>query len=370
MLPPTSWRRASEAGAAASGAGAALGRGWRWCAAGGCDGMWNATEDANENIRREDAATSVRTTPDANTALKPNGGEHAKPRALAGDGRCLVLSSARCVTRLLFAALSGYPVPRSCAHARTHMAARLAPLSAAEISFAVAQTRRWAAGRTARQGSAPPQLVFYEIDLHECAGTAPHGTATATTRHRHHHRTAIPLPPHRTAAFLSSTAARLPCAVSPAAPCCNTYCRCVTYCGSTHYGRGASTQAKEAALRGDWAALPARRARVVAGEPAARLVLVGDVAVGPSDGGSPCLAERMRTQPCFAVEEYAAAERAVLAHPPFRAACAARGIAPEHVRVDPWCAGWYSADDDPARRLSVPMLFVQERPEDNLYPRP
>eukprot|EP00964_Phaeocystis_antarctica_P094161 scaffold60916_cov54-Phaeocystis_antarctica.AAC.1 len=34
------------------------------------------------------------------------------------------------------------------------------------------------------------------------------------------------------------------------------------------------------------------------------------------------------------------------------------------------CAGWYSADDDPARRLSVPMLFVQERPEDNLYPRP
>ena len=237
------------------------------------------------------------------------------------------------------------------------MAARLAPLSAAEISFAVAQTRRWAAGRTARQGSAPPQLVFYEIDLHECAGTAPHPDRTAPRRHHTAlHRTALhrtatvrhrtvrpppsPPPPHRTAAFLSSTAARLPCAVSPAAPCCNTYCRCVTYCGSTHYGRCASTEAKEAALRGDWAALPARRARVVAGEPAARLVLVGDVAVGPSDGGAPCLAERMRTQPCFAVEEYAAAERAVLAHPPFRAACAARGIAPEHVRVDPWCAGW------------------------------
>ena len=42
------------------------------------------------------------------------------------------------------------------------MAARLAPLSAAEIAFAVAQTRRWAAGR---------QLVFYEIDLHEAAST-------------------------------------------------------------------------------------------------------------------------------------------------------------------------------------------------------
>ena len=168
------------------------------------------------------------------------------------------------------------------------MAARLAPLSAAEIAFAVAQTRRWAAGRKA---SAPPQLVFYEIDLHECA----------------------------------------------------------------------STEAKEAALRGDWEALPPRRARVVAGEPAARRVLVGDVAVGPTDGEAPHLAERARTQPCFAAEEYAAAERLVVAYPPFRAACAARGIAPEHVRVDPWCAGWYSADDDPARRLSVPMLFVQAR---------
>ena len=42
------------------------------------------------------------------------------------------------------------------------MAARLAPLSAAEIAFAVAQTRRWAAGR---------QLVFYEIDLYEGAST-------------------------------------------------------------------------------------------------------------------------------------------------------------------------------------------------------
>jgi len=66
------------------------------------------------------------------------------------------------------------------------------------------------------------------------------------------------------------------------------------------------------------------------------------------------------TQPAFAAEEYAAAERLVVAYPPFRAACAARGIRPEHVRVDPWCAGWYSADDDPARRLGVPMLFVQE----------
>ena len=167
----------------------------------------------------------------------------------------------------------------------------MAPLSAAEIAFAVAQTRRWAAGR---------QLVFYEIDLHEAA----------------------------------------------------------------------STEAKEAALRGEWEALPRRRARVVAGEPAARPVLVGDVAVGPSDSEPPRLAERARTQPAFAAEEYAAAERLVVAYPPFRAACAARGIRPEHVRVDPWCAGWYSADDDPARRLGVPMLFVQERPEDNLYARP
>lgn len=169
------------------------------------------------------------------------------------------------------------------------MAGRLAPLSEAEITFAVAQTRLWAAER--RQGSALPELVFYEIDLHECA----------------------------------------------------------------------TTETKELALRGRWDALPRRRARVVAGEPAARAVLVGDVAVDPSDSGAPCLSERLRTQPCWAAEEYAAAERLVVAHPPFRAACAARGIAPEHVRVDPWCAGWYTEDDDPSRRLGVPMLFVQER---------
>ena len=124
--------------------------------------------------------------------------------------------------------------------------------------------------------------------------------------------------------------------------------------------RSTGTEAKEAALRGEWEALPRRRARVVAGEPAARLVLVGDVAVGPTDSDPPRLAERARTQPAFAAEEYAAAERLVVTYPPFRAACAARGIKPEHVRVDPWCAGWYSADDDPARRLGVPMLFVQE----------
>ena len=130
-----------------------------------------------------------------------------------------------------------------------------------------------------------------------------------------------------------------------------------------------TSAAKDQVLRGRWEALPPRRAQVVAADPPSRRVLVGDVAVSPG-GAAPNLEARSRVQPCMTADEYTLVERLVVTHPPFIAACAARGIAPEHVRVDAWCAGWYSADDDPERRLAVPMLFVQERDEDNLYARP
>ena len=171
-------------------------------------------------------------------------------------------------------------------------ATRLLPLSEAEITFAVAETRAsWA--------TSPDSLVFFELDLLESITSA----------------------------------------------------------------------AKDQVLRGRWEALPARRARVVAAHPPTRTVLVGDVAVAPG-GEAPNLEARSRVQPCMTAEEYTLVERLVVTHPPFIAACAARGVAPEHVRVDAWCAGWYSVDDDPQRRLAVPMLFVQERDEDNLYARP
>ena len=42
-----------------------------------------------------------------------------------------------------------------------------------------------------------------------------------------------------------------------------------------------TSEAKAAVLRGDWEALPPRRARVVAADPEKKLVIVGDVAVAP-----------------------------------------------------------------------------------------
>ena len=131
----------------------------------------------------------------------------------------------------------------------------------------------------------------------------------------------------------------------------------------------ASTSDKEAALlHGDWSAF-ARRARVVCADPARQRVYVGDVAVA-AGGAPPNLHHVPRVQPPMVGEEYELVEATVMAHAPFRAACAARGIDPAHVRVDAWCAGWYSADDDAKRRLAIPMLYVQEVPGDNLYARP
>ena len=122
-----------------------------------------------------------------------------------------------------------------------------------------------------------------------------------------------------------------------------------------------STEAKTAVLGGDWEALPQRRARVVAGDPRANLVLVGDVAASKG-GGAPNLDTRTGVQPPMASEEYTLVQETVVNYPPFRKACEGRGIAPEHVRIDAWCAGWYTADDNPDRRLAVPIMYLQEKP--------
>ena len=133
----------------------------------------------------------------------------------------------------------------------------------------------------------------------------------------------------------------------------------------------ASSRDKEAALqRDDWSGLLPRRAAIVAGNPSARLVLVGQAPTTILIGAPATMRVEPLVQPPWAAEEYALAEKLVLEHPPFRAACVARGVDPDHVRVDPWCVGWHDRNDDPTRRLGTPMLYIQERPGDALYARP
>ncbi|KAL1529845.1 hypothetical protein AB1Y20_000776 [Prymnesium parvum] len=135
----------------------------------------------------------------------------------------------------------------------------------------------------------------------------------------------------------------------------------------------ASSADKRAALEnGEWQPLLPRRAAVIAGDPAARLVLVGDAPTQPPSASPAPASLRVEplVQPPWPAEEYAIAEKLVLEYPPLREACIARGIDPAHVRVDPWCVGWHGKEDDPTRRLGTPMLFVQEKPEDALYCRP
>eukprot|EP00966_Prymnesium_polylepis_P108367 2508504-Prymnesium_polylepis.1 len=133
---------------------------------------------------------------------------------------------------------------------------------------------------------------------------------------------------------------------------------------------GCASVHKESVLRGELGgALPERRASIVAADSARRCVFVGTAPL--DDQGAPA---QPRTapgvQPPMSAEEYAQVEALSIAHPPFRAACVARGIDPAHVRADPWCVGWHSEDDDSSRRLALPIFFVQERPGDNLYARP
>lgn len=47
-----------------------------------------------------------------------------------------------------------------------------------------------------------------------------------------------------------------------------------------------------------------------------------------------------------------------------------RGFTLDQISVDPWCAGYFSPEDAPERRLCKPMLFLKESQEDNIYGRP
>ena len=133
-------------------------------------------------------------------------------------------------------------------------------------------------------------------------------------------------------------------------------------------GCRASAQ-KEAILNGKLEGAPERRAQVVAANSAQRIVYAGSAPIDAH--GSPAMPRQVpNVQPPMSAEEYAHVEALSIAHPPFRAACATRGIDPAHVRADPWCVGWHSSDDSPRRRLALPIFFVQERTEDNLYARP
>ncbi|XP_031384795.1 uncharacterized protein LOC116198713 [Punica granatum] len=79
-------------------------------------------------------------------------------------------------------------------------------------------------------------------------------------------------------------------------------------------------------------------------------------------------------QPPMDAVEYAECEATVKNFPPFREAMKRRGIEDmDLVMVDPWNAGYYSEADAPSRRLSKPLVFCQSEsdcPMENGYARP
>ncbi|KAK7354005.1 hypothetical protein VNO80_19461 [Phaseolus coccineus] len=79
-------------------------------------------------------------------------------------------------------------------------------------------------------------------------------------------------------------------------------------------------------------------------------------------------------QPPMDAEEYAECEAVVKSFPPFIEAMKKRGIEDmDLVMVDPWCVGYYSEADAPGRRLAKPLLFCQSEsdcPMENGYARP
>ncbi|KAJ6721909.1 COPPER AMINE OXIDASE [Salix viminalis] len=72
--------------------------------------------------------------------------------------------------------------------------------------------------------------------------------------------------------------------------------------------------------------------------------------------------------------EYAECEAVVKDFPPFREAMKKRGIDDmDLVMVDPWCAGYHSDSDAPSRRLAKPLIFCRTEsdcPMENGYARP
>ncbi|MBA0760117.1 hypothetical protein Gotri_022895 [Gossypium trilobum] len=79
-------------------------------------------------------------------------------------------------------------------------------------------------------------------------------------------------------------------------------------------------------------------------------------------------------QPPMDAMEYAECEAVVKDFPPFREAMKKRGIEDmDLVMVDPWCAGYHSSADAPSRRLAKPLIFCRTEsdcPMENGYARP
>ncbi|XP_070033576.1 diamine oxidase [copper-containing] 1, peroxisomal-like isoform X3 [Nicotiana tomentosiformis] len=79
-------------------------------------------------------------------------------------------------------------------------------------------------------------------------------------------------------------------------------------------------------------------------------------------------------QPPIDAQEYADCEAVVKNYPPFREAMKRRGIDDmDVVMVDPWCVGYHSEADAPSRRLAKPLVFCRTEsdcPMENGYARP
>ncbi|EEF51936.1 copper methylamine oxidase isoform X2 [Ricinus communis] len=79
-------------------------------------------------------------------------------------------------------------------------------------------------------------------------------------------------------------------------------------------------------------------------------------------------------QPPMDAVEYAECEAVVKDFPPFREAMKKRGIDDmELVMVDAWCVGYHSAADAPSKRLAKPLIFCRTEsdcPMENGYARP
>ncbi|XP_073003615.1 amine oxidase [copper-containing] zeta, peroxisomal-like isoform X3 [Typha latifolia] len=79
-------------------------------------------------------------------------------------------------------------------------------------------------------------------------------------------------------------------------------------------------------------------------------------------------------QPPMDAVEYAECEAVVKSYPPFIEAMKRRGIEDmDLVMVDPWCVGYYGDSDAPSRRLAKPLIFCRTEsdcPMENGYARP
>ncbi|XP_010251089.1 PREDICTED: uncharacterized protein LOC104593101 isoform X2 [Nelumbo nucifera] len=79
-------------------------------------------------------------------------------------------------------------------------------------------------------------------------------------------------------------------------------------------------------------------------------------------------------QPPMDAVEYAECEAVVKEYPPFREAMKKRGIEDmDLVMVDAWCVGYHSEADAPSRRLAKPLIFCRTEsdcPMENGYARP